>query len=436
MTQKEEGRNFSYNYEFIGQRFIANLDFSQQYLQIYHARLNGLRSRTLENAAHENKIKPLENLMDLKQHKKAVIYGTIARYHKAKPSTIQKYLSVVGSIESRPSDFGNYWSENDELWLEDMSGRLLLNFTNCQDDWLNLVTGVQIGLFGIIEHTGTFSVEKLYFPQIEKPIQLKGRGEEYICFVSGLEMGSLGYDHILLNLFSQYIMGNLGQESLEDSRKIIRLVILGDSIYKHDEARMIDRKAIGDASLRGAAELANSIRFLDTFLSELAGVVPVDLIPGDMDPSNSSLPQQPINPHLLPSSSRYSALHSYPNPYEFMIDNCRVLCTSGQNISVLSQFTNPNLSFTDLMALTLKFRHLAPIAPDALACIPMQDYDPFIIDSFPHLYVVGNLGSYRTSTYEGVKIISIPRFSAPSHNIVLVNRFNLESKIVSFDSMI
>jgi len=37
--------------------------------------------------------------------------------------------------------------------------------------------------------------------------------------------------------------------------------------------------------------LANSLKNLDTFLAELAGMLPIDIIPGAMDPTNSSMPQ-------------------------------------------------------------------------------------------------------------------------------------------------
>lgn len=179
------------------------------------------------------------------------------------------------------------------------------------------------------------------------------------------------------------------------------------------------------------------MKLLDTFLAELSGCVPVDIIPGQMDPSNSSLPQQPLNPYMFPLSARYSALKSFPNPYECKVDTTRIVCTSGQNINALTEFSVEPKEQIKLLELTMKWRHLAPNAPDALQCIPMTDDDPFIVDMLPNLYVVGCMDSYETSTtIEGVHCISVPRFSQGSHQIVLVNRFSLESETLAFDALI
>ncbi|KAK7002589.1 DNA polymerase delta subunit 2, partial [Biomphalaria glabrata] len=42
--------------------------------------------------------------------------------------------------------------------------------------------------------------------------------------------------------------------------------------------------------------------------------VDVTIMPGEFDPSNYTLPQQPFHPCMLPQSSRYNTLHSTTNP--------------------------------------------------------------------------------------------------------------------------
>ncbi|CAG9321182.1 unnamed protein product [Blepharisma stoltei] len=436
MSNPAKGRSISYSYEFLGSRFESKLDFTAQYFNLYRSRLNALHWRSIDTAKAQRDVPILHQIMELKPDNVCIVSGVIVRNHKTRPSIIEKYIAKVGTLEPRPSCFGSFCSEKDEIYLEDESGRVLLDFRNSESDWNDLITGIVVAAYGILRENAVFETLSLYYPQVDRPLPLEKAGEEYICFVSGLEIGSPYYDMILLHLLAQFIQGNLGTQSYDEASKIVRLVILGDSIYKPDTARTVDRKAIGDQVIRGFTEINESLKFLDTFLAELAGTIPVDIIPGEMDPSNCSLPQQPLNPYLFPIASRYSALQSFPNPYEFTIDKCRILCTAGQNISMYSHYAPPDKTFAELMALNVKHRHIAANAPDALQCIPMQDKDPFILDNLPHLYVVGNLGSYQTGMEDGVKLVAVPRFSSPGHNIVLVNRFTLESKTISFESMI
>lgn len=436
MSTPAKGRCINYTYKYTGHRFQSKLDFEAQYFSLYRARLNCLKYRAIDEAKLKCVGKEVGQIMELKHDETCIVSGVIVRNHKERPNIIEKYIAKVGNIEARPSGFGSFYSEKDENYLEDESGRVLLDLSNCDGNPDEFITGVIIAVNGIMRENAVFETLSFSYPSVERPLSISKTGDEYICFVSGLEVGSPYYDLILLHLLSQFLQGNLGVQSSEEARKIVRLVILGDSLYKPDTARVVDRKAIGDQIVHGFTEMAEALKFLDTFLAELAGVLPVDIIPGEMDPSNGSLPQQALSPYLFPISSRYSALQSYPNPYEFVVDDLKILCTSGQNISVYSQYASPNKTTAELMGLNIKSRHIAPNAPDALQCIPMQDKDPFIIDSLPHLYVVGNLGNYHSAVEDGVKLISVPKFSATGHNIVLVNRFNLDSKIVSFESMI
>lgn len=67
-------------------------------------------------------------------------------------------------------------------------------------------------------------------------------------------------------------------------------------------------------------------------LTQLASLVPVDVMPGPTDPANCSLPQQPLHRCLLPGASRFDTFRRAPNPHAFEVDGVSVLGTSGQNI--------------------------------------------------------------------------------------------------------
>jgi hypothetical protein len=53
----------------------------------------------------------------------------------------------------------------------------------------------------------------------------------------------------------------------------------------------------------------------DLFLAQLAATVPVDVMPGDGEPSGHMLPQQPLHACLLPTAARFSSVHAVTNPY-------------------------------------------------------------------------------------------------------------------------
>jgi DNA polymerase delta subunit 2 len=49
----------------------------------------------------------------------------------------------------------------------------------------------------------------------------------------------------------------------------------------------------------------------------------VDLMPGETDPGNPSIPQQPLHSCLMPRSVSNSTFQMVTNPHEFEIENVR-----------------------------------------------------------------------------------------------------------------
>lgn len=58
-------------------------------------------------------------------------------------------------------------------------------------------------------------------------------------------------------------------------------------------------------------------------LCALQASVPVDVMPGEFDPTNYTLPQQPLHPCMLPLATAYSTLQLVTNPYQATIDGVR-----------------------------------------------------------------------------------------------------------------
>ncbi|GBF91209.1 DNA polymerase delta small subunit [Raphidocelis subcapitata] len=91
----------------------------------------------------------------------------------------------------------------------------------------------------------------------------------------------------------------------------------------------------------------------------------------------------------------------------------------------------------DLMECTLRWRHLAPTAPDTLTCYPFVSSDPFVLEECPHAYVVGNQPEFATRVItdptggQTVRLVAVPSFAATG-SIVLLNLRTLQCQLMHF----
>ena len=72
---------------------------------------------------------------------------------------------------------------------------------------------------------------------------------------------------------------------------------------------------------------------------------------------------------------------------------------------------------------TLMWRHLAPTAPDTLACFPATTVDPFVLaddEQLPALLFSGNAPAFATALVGGVRVVAVPAF-ATTRTAVLVD---------------
>ncbi|KAG5243799.1 DNA polymerase delta small [Salix suchowensis] len=270
--------------------------------------------------------------------------------------------------------------------------------------FLNLMSGV-VALQGKETTAGDFLVLDVFeaglAPQIEP--QLKSREDKYVVFISGVSVGSSTSNPLQFQLLVDHITGHLGDEQ---------------NLASKDQSRV-----------------SEAVQVLDILLSQIAAGVSVDIMPGSNDPANFALPQQPLNRCLFPGSRTFNTFNSCTNPHCFELDGVRFLGTSGQNIDDLKKYSEARDEL-EFMERTLKWRHLAPTAPNTLGCYPFTDRDPFLIESCPHVYFVGNQDKYGTRILEGsegqmVRLISIPKFCNTGLAVVL-NLRNLECHTLSF----
>jgi len=111
-----------------------------------------------------------------------------------------------------------------------------------------------------------------------------------------------------------------------------------------------------------------------------------------------------------------------------------ILATSGQPLNDMCKYV-PTIPTTrlDLAEATLKWRHIAPTAPDTLWCHPFFTTDPFIMAETPDIYAIGCQPQFATRLVKEGKrrsrVILVPSF-AQTGILVLVGLKSLDVRIV------
>eukprot|EP01089_Gocevia_fonbrunei_P001663 TRINITY_DN1154_c0_g1_i1.p1 TRINITY_DN1154_c0_g1~~TRINITY_DN1154_c0_g1_i1.p1 ORF type:complete len:441 (-),score=82.13 TRINITY_DN1154_c0_g1_i1:25-1347(-) len=422
---------------------VQNKTFDQQYAPLYSHRLIRMKSQLLEKAirhwrddVHDEPPIKVKRILEIKSGKLSIVAGTLYKEMPLRPNILESYAKERSIIP--PQTRSNYVSDKDVLILEDDSGRIkLLGDSFCKD---SLVTGIVVVVKGIGEVDGDFQVQKIFLSGLPSQIPRSELTEpnHYVAFISGLKIGDSHANLLPFQLFLDYVTGHIGSENEQEFQaSIIRVIICGNSLVEPEESAegiSFLRNQTKELSSRHKAKIISPIKDLDFLLSQLASSVEVDLLPGNSDPANFTLPQQPLNRCLFPSASLYSSFHLAPNPYEGKIGDTMLLGTSGQNIDDIRKYSKLESSVT-IMEQTLKWQHLAPTAPDTLGCYPFYSTDPFIIENTPHIYFAGNQPAFETKIInEGGKVISlvsIPSFSS-SQTAVLVNLKTLQASQINF----
>ncbi|KAK7285485.1 hypothetical protein RJT34_20258 [Clitoria ternatea] len=396
----------------------------QQYSQIYFARLHLMRTLLYSLVPNWKPNFSVCTVLELKEDKECVIVGTLYKHMKLKPRILDEYSkqrTVVPLVKPH-----NFVHPDDPLVLEDESGRVKLSGNVISPS--EYATGVVVALLGKETGAGDFLVldilEAGLPPQIELP--LKSREDKYVVFLSGLSIGSSNSNPLQFQLLIDHITGYLGDEKAQSvASQIVHVVIAGNSVEKPREL----------PNGQKISRMAESIKELDILLNQIVAGLPLDIMPGPSDPANFLLPQQPLHRCLFPGSSTYNTFRSCTNPHCFELDNVRFLGTSGQNVDDLAKYSEAKDKL-EFMERTLRWRHLAPTAPNTLGCYPYTDRDPFFIENCPHVYFVGNQDKYETRMIKGtegqlVRLICIPKFSETGVAVML-NLRDLECHALTF----
>lgn len=374
--------------------------------------------------------------------------------------------------------------------LEDESGRLRLIGHILQTSML--VTGCIVAMMGTENANGDFEVVDMKVPDLPRQPQrwerqdgdaalTNGSGKSKgkiegrhaggrVAILSGLEINGDEADSLAIDLLMEFLVGETCNETTQkDVGKISRLIIAGNSIKEatplapRDE--LSDKKASKKYGYDSAAYNPAPTAHLDNFLATLLPSIPITLMPGESDPANVSLPQQPIHPAMFPRSRNYANVpgaeeagwfDSVTNPWEGDIDGWRMMGNGGQPINDVFKYVEGDERLEMIESL-LRWRCGAPTAPDTLCkcqiaksqdfgkktdvvrvagCYPFQDKDQFVIEECPHVYFVGNQPRFETSVIEGpagqmVRLIAVPIFRVTGE-IVVLDTETLDAEVIRF----
>ncbi|KAI9865921.1 MAG: hypothetical protein M1813_001888 [Trichoglossum hirsutum] len=458
----------------------AEKHYKQQYADLYFLRLVKLKP-AVEGVAAEawdgfqiagEAVRRVERVLDVRQGELCWVAGTVYMDMPLKPNILDD-ISKDHWI-SAPAPREKYVSSDEEyrVMIEDESGRLRLTGTALQGEML--VTGCVIAVMGTENANGEFEVVDMRFPDLPRQPQrwerddidsatAKGAGGEKsrearpegtkVAILSGLGIKADEAEGLRNDIFMEWLLGEASGENEQAAvGKISRLILAGNSLAEaapipsRDElaGKKHSKKYGYDSSTYNPAPTM----YLDNLLSTLLPSIPITLIPGATDPANVSLPQQPIHAAMFPQSRAYAAppgqaqagmpdwFHSATNPWEGDVDGWRMLGTGGQPVDDIFKYVDGDDRLA-MMERMLRWRCVAPTAPDTLWCYPFQDKDQFVLEECPHVFFVGNQPSFETTLISGpagqtVRLIAVPKFKETGE-VVLVDVETLDVECVKFE---
>jgi DNA polymerase delta subunit 2 len=405
-----------------------NKNYMQQFSDIYFLRLAKLKPSVEESATdvwegfeiageHAQKV---ERVLDVRQGQLCWVAGTIYMDLPLKPNILDELSKEhwVAGPPPRQSYFST--AEEIQVMLEDESGRLRLTGATLRTKLL--VTGVIVAVLGTENADGEFEVLDLQVADLPRQPQRWERDEgqsaikgemdfdhdtkaKKIALVSGLGISGTEADTLSLSLLAEYLLGEgLEGEDQISATKVCRLIIAGNSISSD-----VITAPLPDAMDTGTARKATLKKYgydsaaynptptahLDQFLSELLPSIPITIMPGEHDPANISLPQQPIHHAMFPHSRAYSSQHvgngddsepgwfdSVTNPWDGDVEGWRLMGNGGQPVDDILKYVHHGGADgtgsdgrLEVMESILRWRCGAPTAPDTLCELMLWDFE-------------------------------------------------------------
>ncbi|KAJ6546452.1 DNA polymerase alpha/epsilon subunit B-domain-containing protein [Mycena vulgaris] len=430
----------------------ANKSYKHQYANIYFVRLRILRDIVEEKARQRwrgiagNPVL-VPKVLEVEKSQLCYIVGTVYMDMPLKPNVME---DIARDVE--------FDTPTAAPVQKTSLGAFNLSAHESAD--AKLVTGVIIAALGIETPTGEFEVVDICYAEMA-PQPTDSQADGWIAVVSGLDIGSPSAADAQTQMLVEYLTGEEGgPEQQVSAAQISRLIIAGDSLapvvlttkgegYDEKDGRKGRRYGYDATSFSPHPTLSLSAHLLD-----IARAMPVHLLPGETDPSGVILPQQPFPRAMFGAVSSYGSFSCETNPTYLRIASGSesepsneitrtLLVNSGQPLNDMFKYlASPPNTPLSLLESTLRWRHMAPTAPDTLWCHPYFSADPFLISQTPDLYIVGGQRRFGTKMVvesdkdsgkplKRCRVVLVPRFS-DTGLLVLVNLRTLDVKCVKF----
>ncbi|KAH8380370.1 hypothetical protein KR009_010201, partial [Drosophila setifemur] len=417
--------NLSHQYRLNGH------DYQKQFCHLYAHRLAEM-TRLLTPIVQKKwgNREPIKKLCELRgeQDVHCILIGTIYKHQAHKPSILRD-ISEENQLAPQPPR-QNYSEPEDKVILEDELQRVRLQGPELQGKLM--ATGVVCAVLGGTDSEGFFNVEEVLFYEggPQKPLSPRN-SSRLLVLVSGLDQLQAHNFTDALNLFQYWLAGSFGNR--KEAGAMVRLIVAGNSVRASAMAYVPTLQVARTQA--NANDTVQAVAQLDKWFSAWARSLPVDIMPGAYDPANFMLPQQPFHKCMFPEAAKLSSFQAVTNPYSCRVEETLVVGSSGQNVSDLLRSTSLESSL-DAIRCTLTWGHVAPTAPDTLACYPYIDSDPFIMKECPHVYFAGNCEAFETDLHQSsdgkrTRLVCVPSFSR-TQSVALVDLDTLDCRQVNF----
>ena len=300
--------------------------------------------------------------------------------------------SLVGVL-MKESDGERTGQKEDVLTLVDSKGQLRVS--GIRGD--RYVTGVVVGVFGVLESVANFVVANVYEPMFQTRKPVLTQNPLKVAFLSNMLLNSDDFDMAT----AEKVI-----EALNSDESIECLVILGSTLPRSEDSTAADWKFKLNITELGLLEVFES--FLNRFKCKKL------MIPGEFDPVPATIPQ-PELPKTF--TEDVENLQAATNPASFRIENVHFICSSGD--PVLDIVRDIGVSFHEAQLMLLNWRHLAPMPSERFEYLTFPEADLLVLDSVPDFFVCGHSDKPAWNEINGVNVISVPDFWRSRELLVL-----------------
>ena len=395
---------------------------------------------------------------------------------KLKPSCLKGMENMFGI-----SKVEKFIDEKDTLSLEDTSGRVKIDKSSSKININEFVSGIPIAFKGKLNDKGGFMINDYLYYQphnitnnksLDTPMDIEtsntNQNKNLILFISNLKLGSPQEEENGLSPTARAMLvdfiqnnNNLNKKLVEISKRIKRVVFVGDSVYVNEKIEELEKGSFIKAKeyKDEFSKIVLNYTLFDKYLKNISSYTHIDLMNSIEGNDGVYFPQNPNGQFLFlenMTSINAKTLNLVPNPYFFDIYSNKTkskknfLGTSGENINSIMQYTDINEPLL-AMEKTIQWGHLAPLAPDTVRIYPYSQVDPLLLNKYPDVYFISGKNDLnkkeieieiktneKNATKKSILLIELPDFSITFKGILFnvddnsINEINF-SQNFSFD---